>query len=148
MREGGEMTAPSTVKITKNGVTYESNAELFKYTIAELTRAAMKDVGKFISKRTRQKIHRRTGRLAKNIQYWVRKKDLDLQVGFKPGGFYGGFQEIGTKSIPKQGILTETTREKIEEIRKIEGHYLSYVEDIEAAKRLINEEEEIGDEND
>jgi hypothetical protein len=142
------MAVPSTIKIKKDGVVYESNAELYKYTIAELTRAAMKDVGKFIAKRTRQKIRRRTGRLAKNIQYWVRKKDLDLKVGFKPGGFYGGFQETGTKSIPKQGLLTEITRENIEEIRKIEAHYLSYIADIDSAQKLIDEQEVIGDDND
>jgi HK97 gp10 family phage protein len=142
------MAVPSTVKITKDGVIYESNADIAKYAISELTRAALKDVGKFISKRTRQKIKRRTGRLAKNTQYWVRKKDCDLQVGFKPGGFYGIFQEIGSSSIPKQGLLTETTRENIEEIRKMETHYLSYLSDIDKAKDIIDEEEVIGDDND
>lgn len=43
------------------------------------------------------------GTLSENTQYWVRSKQKipDLQVGFKPGGFYGLYQEIGTSKAPK-----------------------------------------------
>lgn len=83
------MSLPKAVKISKNGVEIISNVDRIQYTLKELERAALRDVGKLVCKRSRQKIKRRTGRLAKNTQYWVRSKQKipDLQVGFKPGGF-------------------------------------------------------------
>lgn len=130
----------------KDGVTFISSVDRVNFTIDELTRAALKDVGKFIARETRKKIQRRTGRLAKNTQYWVRKQDKDLQVGFKPGGFYGGFQELGTRTIPKQAALYDSVAENIAMIVKIESQYLSALEDEAAALALIDESEEIGDE--
>lgn len=83
------MSLPKSIKITKNGVEIISNVDRIQYTLKELERAALRDVGKLVCKRTRQKIKRRSGRLAKNTQYWVRSKQEipDLKVGFKPGGF-------------------------------------------------------------
>lgn len=140
------MSLPKSVKITKNGVVYENNVDRLNYTMKELTRAALRDVGKLVCKRTRQKIRRRTGRLAKNIQYWVRaKQDVpDLQVGFKPGGWYGLYQEIGTDSIKKIGALATSAQDNISEIRKIEEHYLGNLGD-ESAEAIINEEEYQGE---
>lgn len=134
----------SVVKIKKDGVEFTSNVDRVSYTIRELTRAALRDVGKLVCKRTRQQIKRRTGRLSKNIQYWVRKKEGDLLVGFKPGGFYGGFQELGTEKQPKVGALSNTVKENINTIRDIEGKYLSAIEDEQKALRLIEEEEYTG----
>lgn len=134
----------SVVKIKKDGVEFVSNVDRASYTIRELTRAALRDVGKLVCKRTRQKIKRRTGRLSKNTQYWVRKKEGDLLVGFKPGGFYGGFQELGTEKQPKVGALYNAVKENINTIRDIEGKYLSAIEDEQKALRLIEEEEYTG----
>lgn len=140
------MSLPKTVKITKNGVEYISNSELIQYTIKELQRAALRDCGKLICNRTRQKIKRRTGRLAKNTQYWVRSKQEvpDLQVGFKPGGFYGIFQEIGSKQQKKIAALNNSTEDNISELIKIQQHYLLNVGSDEA-NSLINEGEYSGD---
>lgn len=134
----------SVVKIKKDGVEFTSNVDRVSYTIRELTRAALRDVGKLVCKRTRQQIKRRTGRLSRNIQYWVRKKEGDLLVGFKPGGFYGGFQELGTEKQPKVGALSNAVKENINTIRDIEGKYLSAIEDEQKALRLIEEEEYTG----
>lgn len=140
------MSVPkSVVKISKDGVEYISSVDRVNYTIQELTRAALRDVGKLICKRTRQQINRRTGKLAKNTQYWVRKKDCDLQVGFKPGGFYGGFQELGTERQPKIGALYDTVKSNIQTIRDIEGQYLSAIEDEQKALSLIDEGEYQGE---
>lgn len=136
---------PSPVKVTKNGVEFTNNVDRANYTITELSRAALRDVGKFVAKRTRQQIKRRTGRMAKNIQYWVRKKDGDLQIGFKPGGFYGIYQEFGTTKQPKIGALTRSVEDNISTIRDIEAKYLSAIEDEQSAAALINEEEDIGE---
>lgn len=138
------MAVPSSVKIKKNGVEFTDNVDRCNYTIQELTRAAMKDVGKFVTKRAKQNIKKRTGRMAKNTQYWVRKKDCDLQVGFKPGGFYGGFQELGTTKQPKIAALHNAVADNINTIRDIEAQYLSAIEDEQRALILIDESEDIG----
>lgn len=135
----------SVVKIRKDGVEYISSVDRVNYTIQELTRAALRDAGKFICKRTRQAIRRRTGKLARNTQYWVRKKDCDLQVGFKPGGFYGGFQELGTERQPKIGALYDSVKDNIKTIRDIEAQYLSAIEDEQRSLSLISEEEYQGE---
>lgn len=134
------MSPPKAVKITKNGVEFVSNVERLQYTLKELERAALRDVGKLVCKRSRQKIKRRTGRLAKNTQYWVRSKQKtpDLQVGFKPGGFYGLYQEIGTSKSPKIGALSNAAEDNISDIIKIESQYLSGI-GTEEAESLIKE---------
>lgn len=140
------MSLPKAVKITKNGVEIISNVERIQYTLKELERAALRDVGKLVCKRTRQKIKRRSGRLAKNTQYWVRSKQEvpDLQVGFKLGGFYGLYQEIGTSKIPKIGALSDAAESNIKDIIKIEQQYLSAV-GTEEAERKISEGEYSGE---
>ena len=135
------MAIPSSVKFKKNGVEFLNNVDRCNYLIEELIRAALKDTGKFICRETRKLIKRKTGRLAKNTQYWVRKKSGDLQVGFKPGGFYGMFQEFGTEKTPKIGALSKSTEENIEIIKKIQGQYLSKLNDEAEAISAVNEEE-------
>lgn len=136
---------PSSIKMTKNGVTFLNNVDRTNYTIEELVRSALKDVGKFVTKEARKKIKRKTGRVAKNTQYWVRKKDGDLQVGFKPAGWYGGYQELGTQNIKKVGALYSSVAENIQTIVQIEAQYLSALEDEARALSMIDESEEIGD---
>ena len=136
----------SVVKIKKDGVEFVSNVDRVNYTIVELTRAALRDVGRFVCNRARKKIHRKTGRLAKNTQYWVRKRECDLQVGFKPGGWYGLYQELGTEKKPKIGALYNSVKENINTIRDIEAQYLSAIEDEQKVENLINEGEYEGDE--
>lgn len=140
------MSLPKAVKITKNGVEIISNVDRIQYTLKELERAALRDVGKLVCKRTRQKIKRRSGRLAKNTQYWVRSKQEvpDLQVGFKLGGFYGLYQEIGTNKYPKIGALSDAAESNIKDIIKIEQQYLSAV-GTEEAERKLNEGEYSGE---
>ena len=133
----------SVMKINKNGVRFESSVDKTMYTIQELSRAALRDVGKFICRETRKKIKRRTGRLARNTQYWVRKRETDLQVGFKPGGFYGGFQELGTEKTPKIAALYNSVKDNIPMIINIESQYLSALEDEARVLSLIDESEEL-----
>lgn len=140
------MSLPKAVKITKDGVEIISNVDRIQYTLKELERAALRDVGKLVCKRTRQKIKRRSGRLSKNTQYWVRSKQEvpDLQVGFKPGGFYGLYQEIGTNKHKKIGALSDAAAGNIKDIIKIEQQYLSAV-GTEEAERKLNEGEYSGE---
>ena len=138
------MPLPSSVKFKKNGVEFLSNCERIQYTIDELIRAALRDTGKYVCRETRKKIRRRTGRLAKNTQYWVRRKSGDLQVGFKPGGFYGLFQEIGTERERKIAALSESTQNNIATIQKIQQQYLSAV-GTESGEQMIDEGEYKGE---
>lgn len=140
------MSLPKSVKFTKNGVEYLSNCDRLQYTIKELTRAALRDTGKYVCKMTRKKVRRRTGRLAKNTQYWVRSKQEipDLQVGFKPGGFYGLYQEIGTVKYKKIAALSDSTESGVSEIQKIQQQYLSAV-GTESAESMIDEGEYQGE---
>jgi len=133
------------IKIKKDGVYFEESVDRANYLIEELTRAALRDVGKFICKLTRKKIRRRTGRTSKNTQYWVRKRETDLLVGFKAAGWYGSYQELGTEKIPKVGALYETVHDNIRQIQEIEAQYLSAIEDDIRAETLINEEEALGE---
>lgn len=141
------MPLPKYVTFKKDGVTYESGADRVNWTIKELIRAALRDVGKYVCKQARRNIKKRTGRLAKNTQYWVRTKQdtPNLQVGFKPMGFYGGFQETGTSKIPKIGALSSAVEDNVDEIRKIQGAYLSAIEDENRALELIDEGEYQGE---
>lgn len=140
------MSLPKSVKFTKNGVEYLSNCDRLLYTLKELERAALRDTGKYICKETRKKIKRKTGRLAKNTQYWVRSRQEtpDLQVGFKPGGFYGLYQEIGTSKQKKIAALSESTQSNVAEIQKIQAQYLSGL-GTEAAESQIDEGEYAGE---
>lgn len=137
------MAVPSAIKITKNGVEYISQVDRTQYTLKQLVHVANKDVGKYLSRKTREKITNRTGRGRKNTQYWARK-DGSLQVGYKPGGFYLGFDELGTNKRRKIAQLSNTVQEEKDEIRRIQGTYIKSIEDENKALGLINESEEQG----
>lgn len=140
----------SVTKIKKDGIEFISNVDRAQYTIQELSRAALKDVAKLLRKRMIEELKklpgmRRHRRIYNSTQYWVRKKEADLQIGAKHGSWYGENQELGTKGMPKLGVIRETTFKHIDDIRRIEGQYLSAIEDENRALGLINEDEEVGD---
>lgn len=144
------MSVPkSVVKFDKNGITYTSNVEAAEYTIQELTRAALRDVGKFITRKFKElyysTFHKMSGKAGRACQYWVKTKvtPIELQVGIKGGrieGFYSRFQETGTSKQRKYGLLERAATENLQTIREIESKYLSAIND-DDAERLINEAE-------
>lgn len=136
----------SVVKIKKNGVEYISNVDRVQYTLEELSRAALRDVAKLARKRMIEKLKKLPGmkrakRPYNSTQYWVRKKDCDLQIGFKHDTWYGVQQELGDRNQPARHILRGTVMENIDEIRRIEGQYLSAIENENRALGLIDEDE-------
>lgn len=138
----------SVTKVKKDGIEFISNVDRANYTIQELSRAALRDVAKLVRKRMIEKLKKlpgmkRSRRLYKSTQYWVRKRDCDLQIGFKHGTWYGVHQELGDRNQPARHILRGTVMENIDEIRKIEGQYLSAIEDENKALALIDEKEYI-----
>lgn len=146
------MSVPkSVITVNKDGVKYVSNVDRAQYTIRELTRAALRDVGKFVCNRFRQsyysRFRKKSGRVGKYMQYWVKQKQKtpSLQVGIKPNAFYGGFQELGSSKIPRAGLLGKAVERNIAEIIKIESQYLSALENEAQALSLIDEKEYKGD---
>jgi len=88
---------------------------------------------------------KRNKRIYNSTQYWVRKRETDLQIGFKHDTWYGVLQELGTKGQPARHILRGTVMENIDDIRRVQGAYLSAIEDENRALGLIDEEEAIGE---
>lgn len=150
------MSVPKSVtKITKDGVEFTSNVDRVNYTMKELCRAALRDVGKFVCKRFAQSYYARfkkfRGRVGRFTQYFVMHKYEEvpiLQVGMKTNAFYGGFQEVGSSKTAKLGLLQGAVEDNIEEIVKIESQYLSALEadDTIATGMISDEDYEGGDE--
>lgn len=150
----------SVIRINKSGVQYISSCDRAAYTIQELSRAALRDVGKFITRRVNDKLLKlaggglaKTGRIIKtkgssktsskdmDCGYWVRKKEGNMQVGIKHDTWYGTEQELGSSKMKKLGLLKNTVNENIAEIIKIESQYLSALESEAKALEKISEEE-------
>lgn len=139
---------PSVTKVKKDGVEFVSSVDRCSYTMKELCRAALRDVGKFVCKRFRQSYYshfkRKKGNVGRFTQYWVKHKYEDypsLQVGIKPNAFYGGFQELGSSKSERLGLLSSAVHDNIEEIVKIESQYLSALEDEAEALSIISDDD-------
>lgn len=120
----------SVIKIKKDGVEYVSSVDRVQYTINELTRAALRDTAKFVRKRMIEELRKlpgmkRSKRPYTSTQYWVRRRETDLQIGFKHDSWYGARSELGTHGSPARGILRSTVYNNIPEIRRIQSQYLS-----------------------
>lgn len=138
----------SVIKFKKNGVEYVSSCDRVQHTIQELTRAALRDVGKYLARTSNSaamklpglKKSRRVRGRTSAFQYWVRRQETDLQVGIKHNTWYGVQQELGSSNQPKRGILRNSTYKNIAEIVKIESQYLSALEDEATALAKIESE--------
>lgn len=150
------MSVPkSVVRFDKNGVKYISSVDRASYTILELTRAALRDVGKFLARtansaamklpglKKSRRVRGRTSTFLYNVP-WAKKGLPHLEVGVKHGTWYGEQQELGTSNQPKRQILRNSAHDNIATIIEIESKYLSALEDEAAALRLISEKEYSG----
>ena len=144
---------PQATKIKRNGVELLSNVDRANYLITELTRAAMRDVAKYVLKIVRKNvknINRYTSKMryaSTRYQYWIRKKETDLQLGIEntakgaETAWWADQSELGTAGQPKRGFLRSAVYDNIEMIRKIEAQYLSAIEDEMNAAAMCDEEE-------
>ena len=152
------MAIPSPMKFKKDGVEFTSSVDRCNYTIRELTRSALRDVGRYVVRQCTRKARRLEGLghtryIQKRFQFWVRKQEGDLQVGIhnvmknkNPGEtWYGMDQELGLNGQPKRSFLHDSVYDNIRTIRDIEAQYLSAIEDEQRALALIDEEETFGD---
>lgn len=152
-------TPKSVVKYNKDGIKFVSNVEVCKFTIMELTRAALRDVAKFVKREFRRRYYahfrRHTGKGGNSPSYVVYANAHTLkprlQIGLQHSyrgrtmeGFYGFFQEFGTSKQPKLGFLRKSAEENISKIVQIESQYLSGLRDEAEALRLIDEKEYSG----
>ena len=151
------MPAPrSTLKFNRNGIEYTESIDRANYFIEELTRAAMKDVGRLITRECAIRVRgisrfmKKARWAPKRYQYWVRKRECDLQVGIEntkygaDTAWWADQAELGTHGQPRRGILRGSTYDNISKIRQIEAHYLSAIEDETSAEAMIDESEEEG----
>lgn len=136
------------MKITKkDGVTFQSSVEHVLFTMEELIHAANRDVGKFITRAVKDElvknykpsytrgksIRPRKGKFlvskaGKTTQYWARRKELDLLIGFKNYNWMTQ-QELGESNYQRLGLLRNTTAKNIDMINKIQGQYLTALND-------------------
>jgi HK97 gp10 family phage protein len=150
------MSVPkSVVRFRKNGIEYTSSVDRANYTILELTRAALRDCGKFIVRTANSeamklqglKKSRRVRGKSSTFLYnvpWAKKGLPHLEVGVTHGTWYGEQQELGTSQQPKRGILRNSTHDNVAKIIEIQSKYLSALEDEARALSLISEEEYSG----
>lgn len=138
----------------KSGVHFISTIDRTKYTLYELTRGALRDIGKVLTYRIRNKIRKiassslsRSRRVNNAYQYWNRKKSLDLILMIKHETWYGTDQELGTDGQPKRDILRSTVLENVDVIREIQAKYLKHIEDEIMAERMIDENAEVADDD-
>lgn len=158
------MAMPKSVtKVRKDGIEFVSSVDRVQYTIMELSRAALRDTAKLLRNRIKSMAPVDTGNLRRNVGSWVRKaEDSDvpyLQVGVydkerarKKGlqdAYYATWQEFGNSRHPaangNRGFIRPAVQDSIEDIRRIQGRYLSEVENENKALGLIDEEEEVAD---
>lgn len=137
----------SVTKVDRaGGVTFESNVDRANYLLRELVRRAQFDSAKLIRKRILLEQKKLPGmkkhrRLTLSTQYWVRKYEGDLQIGFKHDTWYGARSELGTHGSPPRNILRNTVMSSVDDIRRIQGQYLSAIESENKAIGLVNEDE-------
>lgn len=150
------MSVPkSVVRFRKNGIEYTSNVDFACYTIVELSRAAMRDVGKFIARtanseamklpglKKSRRVRGRTSTFLYKVP-WAKSGLPHLEVGVTHNTWYGVEQEMGSSKMPKHGILRNAAHDNIAKIVEIESKYLSALEDEAKALSLISEEEYTG----
>ena len=130
----------------KGGITFVSNVDRTNYLLKELVRAAQRDTAKLIRKRLILEYKKlpgmkRSRRIYASTQYWVRRYEGDLQIGMKHDSWYGARSELGTHGSPPRNILRSTVMSSIDDIRRIQGQYLSAIESENRAAGLVNDDE-------
>ena len=140
-------------------VVYDSDLDACQYYLYELNRAALRDVGKYLTKLFKdsfyQHFKKHTGDAGRATKYKVMSGKSTtaprVQIGLKTGqvdGFYAYFQEFGTSTgnVPKLGLLTHAAQDNVAEIIRIESAYLSGLSD-EASRieGMIDENDYEGD---
>ena len=156
----------SVTKVYRSGakagqVEFTSNVDQCNYTIEELTKAALRDVGKVLIPKIREATPKLTGLLSRSWQRWVRKDrtdghtELDLGVysakqAKKKNQAYahhahlvllGHLTADHTKWVEGNNFFYQVVADNIDLIRETEGKYLSAIGDEVEAKKIAEAEE-------
>lgn len=147
------MSVPkSVVKFKGTNVEYTSNIDFANYSIVELSRAAMRDVGKYLARvanskasslpglKKSRRVRGRTSTFLYKVP-WAKMGLPHLEVGVTHNTWYGVNQEMGGRNMPKLGFLYSSAYENIPMIIQIESKYLSALESEARALALISESE-------
>ena len=151
------MSVPKSVvrfrtKQGKTTIEYTSSVDRASYTILELTRAALRDVGKFIVRtansgamklpglKKSRRVRGRSSTFLYNVP-WAKSGLPHLEVGVTHDTWYGVEQELGTSNQPKRQILKKSAQDNVAKIIEIESQYLSALESEAKALSLISEQE-------
>ena len=160
------MGVPSVVKIKRGNVEYTSKVDIAQYTIQELTRRALMDVGRYVTYNVRKNLKAafpftKHHRMSERYQYWVLKKENQLILGvenrkkgaktawwadqlemdsfLRPGG--GSTQ--GSAHSPRRHLLETFVKKHIDKIVEIESQYLKTINNESAAVALARATEEM-----
>lgn len=151
------MSAPKSVmKISKGNVTYESKVDFACYNIYELSRAAMRDVGRYLATQMRSAVRKLPGsRKERFVRYktagiifkvpWSNSGLPHVEIGPKEDSWYTEEHERGSSKQPRRGIMHDTAYMNIAKIIEIESQYLSALNDEAPALSLISEGEYSGE---
>ncbi len=144
----------SVVRINRKGVKFTSSVERAEYTLEELTRAALRDIGRLITFNAIRKVKliangslQKWNKRYKEFQFWNRRRETDLQVGIKHETWFGVDQELGLNNQPKRDILRKTVFENVNVIQEITAKYLKHIEDEMTAQRMIDENAEVAEDD-
>ncbi|MCK9191252.1 MAG: hypothetical protein M0P10_06890 [Sphaerochaetaceae bacterium] len=104
--------------------TMENNIDKVIEKIQEKPQKVLNIIGRNLVKEIKPTIKKRTGRLrkAKSLSYWARKREKDLQIGFKL--FYATFvygrenDPIKPICVKNASTIQRLVKEAIEEINK------------------------------
>ena len=162
------MGVPSVVKIKKGNVEYTSKVDIAQYTIQELTRRALLDVGRYVTYNVRKNLRTifpftKHHRMSERYQYWVLKKENQLILGvenlkkgaktawwadqlemdsfLRPGG--GTTQGQGGIHAPRRHLLETFVKKHIDKIVEIESQYLQTINNESTAVALARATEEM-----
>lgn len=101
--------------MAKGKVTYESRIEKAKERIKKKPQNALREIGKILVKEIKAITPVKTGNLRKSVGSWFRKKEGDLQIGFK--AWYAHLVIFGTKENKREDFFTAKVLEKKDDIQ-------------------------------
>ena len=133
------MSVPKSVtRVSKDGnVKFTSNVDAVEYTLNELIRGALRDVGRFVAKQFRLSFYSHfkkvNGAVGRGTGFKVYKNNPKVEVGIgkwwkgKVIGESGIPQELGNEETgqEKLGLLRHAVMDNIPKIIEIESKYLS-----------------------
>lgn len=153
------VTKVYTSKSKYGQVEFTSNVDRVNYTIEELTKAALRDVGKVLIPKIREVTPKKTGLLSKSWQKWVKKSKgdghLELDIGVytaaqakKKGQSYAhhahlillGHRTVNGGFVPGNNFFYQVVADNMSLIRDTEGQYLSAIEDEQKAIQIAEAE--------